>query len=318
MEEKGRVLSLSGGLYTVKTESDALLCFAKGSFRRDQVRPTAGDLVMIDREEKIGQKEKNMGARGLITKILPRKNILIRPPLANLDTLFLVVAVKDPEPVLLSVDKLLSIAKHNDINAVLVFTKKELDPERSEELVSLYRKAGFSALAVTKWEEEEARSLLYPCIQGNLCALAGASGVGKSTLINTLFPMISAETGVLSEKTQRGKHTTRQSTLYDISSLLNEDREVFVADTPGFSLLDFERFFFMDQEDLVYSFPEFLPFLGTCKYTKCSHQTEDGCRILEAVQKGKIASSRHKSYCTLYRELGKTKAWETDKKKTRR
>ena len=318
MKEEGRILSLSGGLYTVKTETDSLLCFAKGSFRRSGISPVAGDLVRIDTEEKIGNKEKEQGARGVITEILPRKNVLIRPPLANLDTLFLVAAVKDPEPVLLSIDKLLAITRHNDIETVLVFTKKELDPVGAEALCSLYRKAGFSAFAVSKLEEEETRRLLYPCIRGKICALAGASGVGKSTLINTLFPFLSTETGSLSEKNMRGKHTTRQSTLYDISSLLERDESVYVADTPGFSLLDFDRFFFMEKEDLAFAFPEFEPLLGTCKYTKCSHQTEDGCKILEEVERGNIAKSRHESYLALFKELNKTKSWELDKKKTRR
>ncbi len=318
MEQIGRIIGLSGGLYTVKTESETLLCFAKGSFRSSHISPVAGDCVKIRCDVEPNKKEKDLGARGVITEILPRKNILIRPPLANLDTLFLVSAVKDPEPVLLSVDKLLAIARHNDIHTVLVFTKKELDPEGAERLCTLYRNAGFDAIAVSKLEKEQTRAALYPCIQGNICALAGASGVGKSTLINTLFPAISAETGALSLKSGRGKHTTRQSTLYDISSLLHTENEVYVADTPGFSLLDFDRFFFMKKEDLAFSFPEFEPLLGTCKYTKCSHRTEDGCKIVEGVENGTIARSRHESYLVLYEELSKTKDWELDKKKTRR
>ena len=318
MNEQGRILSHTGGLYTVKTKRDAILCFAKGAFRRNGISPVAGDLVYIDTEEKIGNKELEKGARGVITEILPRKNVLIRPPLANLDTLFLVAAVKDPDPVLLSIDKLLAITRHNDIETVLVFTKKELDEQRAEKLCNLYRNAGFSAFAVSNLEEDESRRLLYPCIRGTICAMAGASGVGKSTLINTLFPFLAAKTGSLSEKNQRGKHTTRQSTLYDISSLLQRNEPVYVADTPGFSLLDFDRFFFMEKEDLAFAFPEFEPLLGTCKYTKCTHQTEDGCKILEAVEHGEIAKSRHESYLALLRELNKTKSWELDKKKTRR
>lgn len=318
MSEKGRIISLSGGLYTVKTEKDTLLCFAKGSFRRDGTSPVAGDLVLIDREGKADRKEAEKGARGRIEEILERKNVLIRPPLANLDTIFLVAAVKDPEPSLISIDKLLAIAKHNGIHAVPVFTKKELDPQKAEQLCRLYQSAGFSAFAVSKLEEEETRALLYPAIQGTICALAGASGVGKSTLINTLFPVLRAETGVISEKTSRGRHTTRQSTLYDISSLLGKDEAVYVADTPGFSLLDFERFFFMEKEDLVFAFPEFEEYLGRCKFTKCTHRTEEGCRIVEAVAKGTIAPSRHESYRILYDELSRTKAWEKDKKKTKR
>lgn len=316
MNEKGRILSLSGGLYTVKTDKDTVLCSAKGSFRRSGQSPVAGDLVLMEREDASG--ERDTEARGRIEAILDRRNVLIRPPLANLDTIFLVAAVKDPEPSLILIDKLLAIAKHNGIHAVLVFTKKELDPFRAEELRSLYRKAGFEAFAVTKLEEDETRALLYPAIRGTICALAGASGVGKSTLINTLFPVLQTETGKISEKTSRGKHTTRQSTLYDISSLIGKSEAVYVADTPGFSLLDFERFFFMEKEDLVFAFPEFEEYLGKCKYTKCTHRSEDGCRILKAVADGEIAESRHESYRSLYDELNKTKSWEMGKKKTKR
>lgn len=315
IQKEGRVLSVTGGLFAVKCEEKTVYCSAKGIFRKEKISPVAGDLVLIESEESPTEENRE---EGVIAKILPRKNVLIRPPLANLDTLFLVAAVKDPDPVLLSIDKLLAIAKHNEIEVVLVFTKKELDEEKAAKLCDLYRKAGYSAFAVTSLEQEETRALIYPCIKGKICAVAGASGVGKSTLLNTLFPFLSAETGALSEKTQRGKHTTRQSTLYDISSLIASEKEVYVADTPGFSLLDFERFFFMKKEDLPFSFPEFEPFLGKCKYTKCTHQKEDGCKIVEAVEKGEMAKSRHESYCTLYRDLNKTREWETDKKKTRR
>jgi len=318
MKEEGRILSLSGGLYTVRTEKDDLLCYARGAFRRDGTSPVAGDRVLIDREEALQKKEMEAGARGLILEVLERKNVLIRPPLANLDTLFLVSAVRDPDPSLLSIDKLCAIAHHNDIRVILVFTKKELDPQRAEELCRVYRGAGFEAFAVTRLEEEETRRLLYPAIRGTVCALAGASGVGKSTLINTLFPFLSAQTGSVSEKTGRGRHTTRQSTLYDISHLLEKDEPVYVADTPGFSLLDFDRFFFMDKEDLPFAFPEFEEHLGKCRYTKCTHRTEDGCRILESVENGTVAKSRHESYVSLYGELDRTKAWERDKKRTRR
>ena len=314
MQEQGRILSLSGGLYTVKTENDLVYCTAKGSFRRDGMSPVAGDLVLIEREKA----DEDGTAKGRIDEILPRKNVLIRPPLSNLDTLFLVAAVKDPEPSFISIDKMLSIAKHNDIQAILVFTKKELDPKRADELCQIYKNAGFQSFAVSNTDEEETRNAIYPAIKGQICALAGASGVGKSTLINTLFPMLSAETGKISEKTSRGKHTTRQSTLYDISSLLGKDTPTYLADTPGFSLLDFDRFFFMEKEDLAFSFPEFEDYLGTCKYTKCTHRTEDGCAIVNAVSEGKIAKSRHESYGILYEELSKTKFWELDKKKTRR
>jgi len=307
---------LNGGLYTVQTENETLLCHAKGSFRRDGISPVAGDVVLIQQEKDTGARES--GERFLIQSVLERKNVLIRPPLANLDTIFAVCAVKDPEPVLLSLDKLLSISRHNGIHTVVVFTKKELDPERAESLAKRYQNAGFDAVAVSNTNQEESRALLYPLMQGTVCAMAGASGVGKSTLINTLFPSLAAQTGKLSEKNMRGKHTTRQSTLYDVSPFLQAKAPVYLADTPGFSLLDFDRFFFMEKEDLAFSFPEFLPYLTQCKYSKCSHRKEEGCRILEKVKENVIAPSRHDSYLSLYEELSRTKSWESGKKKTKR
>lgn len=310
MKDNGRILRLSGGLYTVQTESGPVACHAKGAFRNEKQRPVVGDEVSIER---IGE-----GEGAVICEILPRKNLLIRPPLSNLDTIFLVCSVKSPDPVLLSMDKLLSIAVHNRIRAVPVFTKKELSPEKAEELTAIYRDAGFDAVAVSRLDEEETRSLLYPLIQGKICAMAGASGVGKSTLIHTLFPFLNPETGSVSDKTRRGKHTTRETTLYDVSSLLGRDHPIYLADTPGFSLLDFERFFFMEKEDLAFSFPEFQCHLAKCKYSKCSHRTEDGCSILQAVESGAIPRSRHESYVSLYEELSRTKPWEVGKKKTYR
>ena len=262
--EIGKILRLNGGIYTVEIGSETVLCSAKGRFRHCDIVPTVGDEVEILREE--GKSSEESG--GVIASVLPRKNILIRPPLANLDMIFVVASVKSPDPSLLALDKLLSVACHNGIRAVLVFTKKELDPEGAEKLCDTYRKAGFSAEAVTCEDPEEIASLLIPYIKDrSVCALAGASGVGKSTLIQLLFPQIQTETGDLSEKTRRGRHTTRQSILYPIP-LPKGRGSVYVADTPGFSLLDFDKFFFMEKEDL----PLFLSRISGSPGTMQIHQ----------------------------------------------
>lgn len=308
-EEEGIVIGLTGGLYSVYAGKKTLSCRARGAFRNQQISPVVGDRVSVRFEEE----QKN----AVITQIRERKNLLIRPPLANLDTLFLVSAARDPEPDLTLLDKLSAIAVNSAIHAVFVFTKSELDPDQADRLVSLYRGAGFDAFRVTRENEKEARDLLLPAISGSVCALAGASGVGKSTLIHTLFPTLFPEAGEISRRSGRGRHTTRASSLYPIPELSQQGAPVFVADTPGFSFLDFEKFLFMDLEDLPFAFPEFQPYLTKCRYTKCSHRTEDGCAVLDATRAGRIAESRHKSYAALYEQLLPIKKWD-EKRKTRR
>ena len=315
MKKTGKILSCVGGLYTVLSGGERYACYAKGQFRVAKVTPTAGDDVEFEEAEgsRLGERKGAHGREeyGRIETVLPRKNVLIRPPLANLDRLFVVAAVRDPAPSLLSVDKLTAIAKHNGIETDLVFSKTDLDPDAAPSLSDAYRKAGFFTVEVNFLDPDKARELLLPRLTpGSVSAFAGASGVGKSTLINTLFPSLGMETGSVSRKTQRGRHTTRQSLLFDVSADLGYSEPTFLADTPGFSLLDFQRFFFMEKEDLPFAFPEFAPYLGKCRYTKCTHTCEDGCRILEAVREGGIAPSRHESYRALYDELKDQRAWE--------
>lgn len=315
MELTGRVLSCVGGLYTVQNDEGSFHCYAKGSFRAAAVSPVAGDLVAFEKGEgsevdaslSVSKKE-----YGLILRILDRKNLLIRPPLANLDQLFIVAAAANPEPNILGIDKLCAIAVHHEIRPILVFNKCELDPEGAFRLAEIYRGAGFDAFALHHGDPEQTRRALLPYLESGISAFTGASGVGKSTLINTLFPDLVLQTGSVGEKSHRGRHTTRQSTLFAVPGM----KDAYIADTPGFSQLDFERFFFMEKEDLAFNFPEFTPYLTKCRYTKCTHLTEDGCAIIGAVAGGGIAKSRHESYKTLFGELKDQHAWQ--KKPTRR
>lgn len=300
-EPKGRIIRSTGGLYTVDTENGLIACRAKGAFRHDGQKPLAGDIVTL------------RGNKGeyAVAQIHERKNSLIRPPLANLDYLFVVVAAASPDPILLTVDKLISIAEFNSIEPIVVITKEDLDSGAANEIADIYIKCGFTVF-VTSPEagSDEVLDFIKQNCADSLIAFAGNSGVGKSTLMNALFPTLSLETGDVSQKTERGRHTTRAVELYALSELLGiEDASGYAADTPGFSMLDFVRFDFYRKEDLPGTFREFDRYIGQCKYTKCTHTVEDGCAILAALNDGEIPESRHESFRALYADLKDKKDW---------
>ena len=303
---KGKILKGVGGLYTVSVLSDTvenkeIRCRARGSFRHDRLTPLAGDNVILSYDEKAADDD----GKFVIDEIVDRKNALIRPPMANLDYLFVTMATASPAPILSTVDKLICIAEHNGIEPVVVVTKSELSPTYADELVSLYEGAGIRSFAVG-YGMDGAVAALKVFIDreavGKISAFAGASGVGKSTLMNTLFPQLSLETGEISHRIERGKNTTRHVELYPLSKAADCG---FLADTPGFTMLDFERFDFMNKEELPDAFREFRPYIGECRYRKCTHVKEDGCAIVGAVKDGRIARSRHKSFVSLYEILKK-------------
>ena len=212
---KGIIISGVGGLYTVRTDSGEMLsCRAKGAFRRTGSAPLAGDRVLVRVPSLAGEDY-------LIEAISPRRNSLIRPPIANLDVLFITFAPIEPVPSTLYLDKLSSIAVYEKIKPVMVITKIDLSPEKASEYEELYRKAGFSVFPCSCTNGSGLSELSHYVRQetDGICAFAGASGVGKSTLMNTLFPSLSLETGVLSEKISRGRHTTRSVTLYPKAEL---------------------------------------------------------------------------------------------------
>lgn len=244
-----------------------------------------------------------------IDRVLERSCALIRPPMANLDILFVTLAAASPDPILETVDKLISIAEFNHVEPVIVITKSDLAPRYAEELETLYRNAGFQAFCAG-FETEDEKAALKDYIDkipnGKIAAFSGASGVGKSTMLNTLFPNLHLETGEISHRIERGKNTTRCVELYPLS---DQPDCSFLADTPGFTMLDFERFDFFEKDDLPLTFREFVPLIGSCKYTKCSHTKEQGCAIVDAVKSGNIAPSRHQSFVTLYEILKKKTKW---------
>lgn len=301
-ELKGRIISLTGGAYTVACGDMTVTCRAKGAFRHEGEKPLVGDLVTL----RGGDGEYAVGG------IMPRKNSFIRPPVSNLDSLFIVASAVTPDPVLLTIDKLTAIAEHASVEPVIVVTKSDLDKKAADDLAEIYRKSGFTTFVCP---ENGGVRRVYEYIAGEcrdrVIAFAGNSGVGKSTLLNALFSGLELETGGLSVKTERGRHTTRKVELFALSRLLADpDASGYIADTPGFSMLDFVRFDFFTKEDLPYTFREFGEYIGKCRYTKCTHTVEDGCAVLEALRDGKITPSRHESFRSLYSDLKDKHKWD--------
>ncbi|MCI5527919.1 MAG: ribosome small subunit-dependent GTPase A [Oscillospiraceae bacterium] len=293
---QGRILKATGGFYYVLSDAVLYECRARGLFRKNGVSPLVGDWVEI---EETGEE------KGYVTRILDRKNSLIRPPLANLDQLFLVVSVADPQPNLLVLDKLIAIAEHKKIEPFLIVTKTDLG--EWETLAALYEKAGFQVFC-TGLDQDSDLAMLRRSMEGKISAFCGNSGVGKSSLLNRIDSRLDLSTAQISQKLGRGRHTTRHVQLYPVSG------GGYIADTPGFSSMDLERYEVILKEQLQYCFREFGPHLNQCRFTGCSHTKEKGCAVLAAMKEGEIASSRHDSYCTLYEAAKNIKEWELQKK----
>ncbi len=288
----GRIMQAISGFYYVEAADRIFECKAKGSFRNKRISPLVGDIVRIETD----------GDKGTVVEISERKNSLIRPPVANIDLLFIVASVADPKPNLYVIDKLSAFAVYNKIEPVIVFSKCDLD--MPEELLSVYRKSPFRVICCSA-RNNEGTDEIKKLISGNVCAFTGNSGVGKSSILNVLDPDLLLETNAISNKLGRGKHTTRTVSLYRINDGL-------IADTPGFSYLDFEktteRIF---KDELPECFPEFSDFTDNCKFgLSCSHINDKGCAVVDAVKNNLIAFQRHDSYVKMYEEVKNFKKWE--------
>ena len=283
---KGRILKGIGGFYYIYGEDGAVHeCRAKGKFRREGVKPMPGDFVEFTPPA--------VGAGGSVDEILPRKNQLPRPMIANLDRLLIVVAAGEPEADLQLVDKLLLYARAHAIPAAIAVNKADQRPGSSP-ILQEYAGSGAQLLEVSA-RDGRGLDAVKELLSGAFTCLAGQSAVGKSTLLNAIAPGLSLQTGELSRKTARGRHTTRHSEL-----LLLPELEAIVADTPGFSILECME---MEPEELKDYYPEFLPFAGECRFDGCLHDREPQCRVKQAVAEGKIPPARYARYQKLLQEL---------------
>ena len=287
----GRILRSLSGFYDVQTAEGMITCRGRGSLRKAHLTPLTGDMVEITEEK----------GKGMVEKILPRRNCFVRPAVANVDALVVFAANVNPvtEPFL--IDRVAAIAGDQEVDVILCVNKCDLDP--AEDLIRIYQNAGFtviSASAETGQGVEELRKLL----QGKLTAFTGNTGVGKSSILNRLCPELQLATGEVSEKLGRGRHTTRHVELYRL------DEETYVADTPGFSSFDTDQMDVILKENLQYSFPDFAPYVGGCQFHDCSHRQEPGCAVRQALAEGKIEKTRYDSYLKLYEKASQIKLWE--------
>ena len=288
--ETGRIIKSLSGFYDVQTEKKVITCRARGHMRRSGMSPLVGDIVDISVEK----------GRGMVERIHERKNCFVRPAVANLDLLVVFAANVNPvtEPFL--IDRVAAIAGDQEVPVCICVNKCDMDP--GEDLTAIYRKAGYTVIqtsAETGLGVEELRQVL----SGKFCAFTGNSGVGKSSILNSLAPELRLPVGEVSEKLGRGRHTTRHVQLYAIGDAL-------IADTPGFSSFDTDQMEVILKENLQYAFPEFGDYIGKCQFRDCSHRKEPGCAVTQALANGEIGKSRYDSYLKLYEKAALINEWE--------
>nr|WP_316613592.1 ribosome small subunit-dependent GTPase A [uncultured Ruminococcus sp.] len=294
-QNTGIIIKITGGFYYVEAADSVYECKARGVFRKRGTSPLVGDIVDITVPE---------DGYCSIDRIHERRNSLARPALANLDQLMIISSVKEPDVNLYLIDKMTAAAVNKEITPIVAFSKSDL--AQTDELVELYRKVDIPAFSFSSVDNrglDEIKAVL----KDKVTAFCGNSGVGKSTLLNALFPELSLQTGEISDKLGRGRHTTRTVELF-------KKHGGYIADTPGFSTVDIERFELIRKDELKFAFPEFDRFFGTCQFNSCNHVCEKGCRVLDAVASGIIPPSRHDSYVRMYNEVKDIKEWQINPK----
>lgn len=290
---QGRIIKGIAGFYYVYADGGLYECKAKGIFRNRKMKPLVGDMVeieVLDEDKKLGN----------LTEILPRMNELIRPAVANVDQALVIFAAKNPKPNYNLLDRFLLMMEKQQVPAVVCFNKTDLARERElSVLTDVYKGCGYRVI-FTSVSEETGLSEIREAVEHKTTVLAGPSGVGKSSMMNLLYPQAAMETGEVSEKIKRGKHTTRHSELIHVGD------DTFVMDTPGFSSLFVDMF---EEDEIKYYFKEFEPYEGKCRFQGCSHTHEPGCGVKEALEQGKISQIRYDNYVLIYHELKEKRKW---------
>ncbi len=291
MQLEGQIIKGIGGFYYVETTKGVFECKAKGKFRKEKISPLTGDYVTITvREDK----------ENTIDIIHERKNKLIRPPVANIDKLMIVISSTKPMPNFPVIDKMTILAEKNDIEPVIVITKTDLADYT--EIYETYKSTGYRVYLYSDVNDSSMLDAIKGELKGNLTAFTGNSGVGKSTLINALSGNLKLETGEISNKLGRGRHTTRQTEIFHMG-------DGSVIDTAGFSSIDFSNDNVIFSDELEYYFKEFSEHIGECKFTGCAHLGEKGCKICALVEEGVISKNRYESYVAFYNEQKSLKKW---------
>lgn len=284
----GKIIKGIAGFYYVHVEEAGIYeCKAKGIFRKDNQKPLVGDNVRIS---VLDEKEKS----GSIIEILPRKNSLIRPAVANVDQAFVIFALENPKPNFMLLDRFLIMMEHAKVPAVICFNKKDLVQEEDTlKLCDIYKNCGYRVI-ISSTVNQDDRQKIHEILHGKTTVIAGPSGVGKSSITNMLQQGIHMETGEISKKLKRGRHTTRHSQVIPVGE------KTYLMDTPGFSSLYLTD---MDEQDLKNYFPEFSRYEGQCRFQGCVHIHEPDCAVKDALEKKEISKLRYEDYLSLYEEL---------------
>lgn len=289
----GKIFKAVSGSYYIEDENGRVIdCKTRGRLKNEGISPLVGDIAEYFETE---------NDKGMIERILPRRNQFIRPAIANLDRLVIIVSAAIPITDPFLIDRMTVIAAYKDIESIICINKTDLDA--ADELYDIYSNAGFATIR-TSAETGEGIEGLIELIKGKTSAFTGNSGVGKSSLLNTIEPGFSIRVNEVSQKLGRGKHTTRHVELYKLSC------GAIVADTPGFSSFDTQRMEHIMPGELAACFPDFEPYINDCLFTDCLHTKEKGCALLEALSEGEIQKTRHESYLRLLAVAKEIKPWE--------